>query len=67
MEIYVIYNVFFIKLYFLLYKVNWNIKFVGMFIILDRIVDLGNVKQKFNYMEIDIFYVIYKLINYIGM
>lgn len=44
MEIYVIYNVFFIKLYFLLYKVNWNIKFVGMFIILDRIVDLGNVK-----------------------
>lgn len=38
-----------------------------MFIILDRIVDLGNVKQKFNYMEIDIFYVIYKLINYIGM
>lgn len=39
---YVICNVFFIKL--IIFKVNWDIKFLGMFIILDRIVDLGNIE-----------------------
>lgn len=44
MEIYVTYNVFFIKLHSLLHKVNWDIKFVGMLTIPDRTADSGNVK-----------------------